>query len=752
MSANTSAIVQATRLLELDTPLARDLLLIEHCTASEAMSGLYSLELDLLLDLQKHKASEVKPEDLLGRKMTLALQLASGHRFFNGIVKRFSQRHHDSRFQYYRAEIVPWTWLLTLKSNCRIFQRMSIPEIVKKVFDKLKADYSDLVAYRDALSGKYVQWDYCVQYRETDFNFISRLLEQAGIYYFFEHERNGHTLVLADANSTMKACGAGKYRYQPEGGFGERLDTVSYLTRVDELRPGKCEFRDYHFEMPSKTLDESEATTFKVANNVKLNLYDYPGEYAQPFNKPAERLGDVERTGEGVARLRMQEEEVAHQMYTGVSNIRDFVPGYQFEVTEHKEMAGKYALVSVQHKLAQSPGYISGQENDNPYENSFVCTPFAVPYRPRRVTPKPTVQGPQTAVVVGKSGEEIWVDKYGRVKVQFFWDREGKKDEDSSCWVRVSQPWAGKGWGGMWIPRIGQEVIVDFLEGDPDQPIITGRVYNSAQTVPYELPGHQTVSTMQSRSSKGGGTANYNELRFEDKQGAEQIFLNAERDMDARVEHDSREYIGNDRHLIVHNNQLELVEVDKHGHVKGNHMEQVEKDMSLHVAGNLMEKIDQDMSHEVGQNRMEKVGSDMSVEVGSNRMEKVGSNLSIKVGSDCKEDIGASRSLSVGSSNDEKVGTKYAVDAGQEIHLKGGMKVIIEAGMQLSLKSAGGFVDIGPAGVTIQGIMVKINSGGAAGSGSGASPKSPDSPQAPKAPVAPTDPDTADDGSKFDKL
>jgi type VI secretion system secreted protein VgrG len=311
------------------------------------------------------------------------------------------------------------------------------------------------------------------------------------------------------------------------------------------------------------------------------------------------------------------------------------------------------------------------------------------------VTPRPTVKGVQPAVVVGPSGEEIYVDNYGRVKVQFFWDRLGKKNENSSCWIRVSQPWAGKNWGAMWIPRIGQEVIVDFLEGDPDQPLITGRVYNAGQMPPYTLPDMQTRSTFQSRSSKGGGSANYNEMRFEDLKGSEQIFINAEKDMDLRVENDSREYVKNNRHLIVNASQFELVNADKHLHVKGKQNEKIEGDSSLTVGGGL------------------------------------------------KEQVGGSVSLTVGGSRNETVGQTHAMEAGQTIHLKGDMTVIIEAGTQLSLIGPGGFVDIGPAGVTIQGTMVLINSGGAAGSAPGASPASPDTP---------TDPDTADDGSKGTKL
>jgi type VI secretion system secreted protein VgrG len=393
----------------------------------------------------------------------------------------------------------------------------------------------------------------------------------------------------------------------------------------------------------------------------------------------------------------MQEEEAEHLVAHGMSHCRMFVSGYKFTLEKHprKDMNTDYVLTEIQHTAVTDAFPSTRLAEGESYSNSFTCIPLSVPFRPLRVTPRPTVKGLQPAVVTGPSGEEIYSDKYGRVKVQFFWDRLGKKNENSSCWIRVSQPWAGKNWGAVFLPRIGQEVIVDFLESDPDQPLITGRVYNAEQMPPYTLPDKQTRSTFQSRSSKGGGPANYNEIRFEDLKGSEQIFINAEKDMDHRVENDSREYIGNNRHLIVNANQFELVNKDKHLHVKGKQNEKIEGDMSL------------------------------------------------KVGGDQKQQVDRSLSLKVGQSRNEKVGITHAMEAGQTIHLKGGMTVIIEAGMQLSLKGPGGFVDIGPTGVTIQGTMVLINSGGAPGSGPGASPASPDDP---------TDPDTADDGSKATKL
>jgi type VI secretion system secreted protein VgrG len=321
-----------------------------------------------------------------------------------------------------------------------------------------------------------------------------------------------------------------------------------------------------------------------------------------------------------------------------------------------------YVLTSVNHGATEPVGG-SGQGSEASYTNSFTCIPFDVPYRPPRVTPKPMVEGTQTAIVVGPAGEEIYTDEHGRVKVQFHWDREGKKDENSSCWIRVSQVWAGAGWGAMYIPRIGHEVIVNFIEGDPDRPIITGRVYHGTNKPPYPLPDEKTKSTIKSDSSLGGG--GFNEIRFEDKKGEEQIFIHAEKNQDVRIKKDLLTWIGNESHLIVKKDQLEQVEGDKHLTVTGDHNE------------------------------------------------KVGGTISIKAGTDMQE----------------KVGSKHALDAGTEIHLKAGMNVVIEAGMSITLKAGGGFVVVGPAGVTISGTPILLNSGGSAGSGSGCSPEAPKEPK-----------------------
>jgi type VI secretion system secreted protein VgrG len=639
---------QEKHLLQIDTPLGKDTLLLIDLAGTESISHPFHFSVDLF---SEHHSISYK--DIVGKRVTITiLQAGDDLRHWNGFVNRFAFVGGDNRFSHYRAEIVPWLWFLTRTADCQIFQQKTIPEIIKKVFQD--HGFQD---FQDRTQGSYPQREYVVQYRETAFNFVSRLMEEYGIFYYFEHDENTHKLILADKPQVHKNCPVQhkvRFNYTP-GSTLLHEDIVESWGAEQELRPGKYALTDYNFQTPNTSLMANVQTVAEIGGNTKYEIYDYPGIHTKKSE------------GDTLTKLRMEEEEAAHHFVTGSGNCRSFASGYKFHLDEHsrRDQNGDYLLTEVTHSASVGDNYSgSGNGSHETYTNHFTCIPFSVPFRPQRITPKPIVQGPQTAVVVGPAGEEIYPDKYGRVKVQFHWDRLGKKNENSSCWVRVSQPWAGKNWGAINIPRIGQEVIVEFLEGDPDRPIITGRVYNDDQMPPYTLPDHMTRTTFMSRSTKGAGSANYNELRFEDKKGSEQIFLNAEKDMDHRVENDSREFVGNDRSLIVKNDQKEKVEGELH------------------------------------------------VEVAKNRNEKVGQNMS----------------LQVGQALNEKTGQKFAHEAGQEIHLKAGMNVVIEAGMELTIKASGGFINIGPAGVAISGTLVLINSGGAAGAGSGSSPQDPQKP------------------------
>ncbi len=654
---------QQERLIALTTPLGEDALLLAAFSGQEAISRLFSFDLDLLSE-----KGSIDFAQIIGKKVTITVtQADKTPRYFNGIVSHFAQSGADARFTRYRLQMVPWTWLLTRYADCKIFHNKTVQEILEQVFKD-----RGLTDYQIKLNGNYSPMEYCVQYRETDFNFISRLMEQNGIFYFYQHENGSHTMVIADSPSAHEPCpGQETVGYNLTSGGIDDEDVIHSWTIEQALRSGKYTLTDYNFKTPSANLVATEPSVIEVGSNSGFELFDFPGEYAT--------RGD----GTAFAKIRMQEEEASHLAAKGSSTCRAFTSGYKFTLKDHYQdsMNVSYVLSEVQHSASVADTYaMSSGAGGEIYSNLFACIPETVPFRPARLTPKPFVQGPQTAVVVGKcddsdgggSGEEIWVDKYGRVIVLFPWDRPNKY----SCWVRVSQDWAGQGWGSITIPRVGQEVLVSFLEGDPDRPIITGRVYNEDQTVPYTLPDNQTRSTFKTRSSKGGGADNYNELRFEDKNGDEQVFVRGEKDFDTRIKNDIREWAGNNRSLIVTKDQ------------------------------------------------MEKAGGDVHSQVTGNVNEKVGQNLSLQVGQNLYE----------------KSGMNFAHEAGQVIHLKAGMTMVLEAGMQLTLKVGGNFIDIGPAGVTIVGTMVMINSGGAAGSGCGSSPTSP------------KDPDEADNGSKGGKM
>jgi type VI secretion system secreted protein VgrG len=647
---------QEGRLISLTTPLGEDVLLLAGLSGHEAISRLFSFHLDLLTE-----HGPIDFTQIIGKNVTISVaQSDNTARYFNGMVSHFAQSGSDTNFIHYQMEVVPWTWTLTRYADCKIFHNKKVSDIIEQVFQD--RGFTD---YKLSLNGSYTPLEYCVQYRETDFNFISRLMEQNGIFYFFQHAMGKHTMVIADSSSIHEPCpGQESAGYNLVGGGLDADDVVNSWNIEQELRTGKYTLTDYNFKTPSASLLASEPTIVSVGGNAGFEIFDHPGEYAT--------RGD----GTTFAKLRMQEEEAGHLVAHGSSVCRAFTTGYKFDLADHYQdsMNTSYVLTEIQH-IASVGGTYSGSSSggSDSYSNHFTCIPETVPFRPARLTPKPFVQGPQTAVVIGKAsysdtsgddgggdGEEIWVDTFGRVIVRFPWDRAGA----CSCRLRVSQDWAGQGWGAITIPRVGQEVIVSFLEGDPDRPIITGRVYNANQTVPYPLPDNQTRSTFKTRSSEGGGADNYNELRFEDKTGSEQIFLRGEKDFDTRLKNDIREWIGNNRSLIVTQDQMEKAGGDLHSQ----------------VTGNLNQKIGQTLSLQVGQNLY------------------------------------------------EKSGTNFAHEAGQVIHLKAGMTVVLEAGTELTLKVGGNFIDINSSGISIVGTMVMINSGGAAGSGCGSSPTSPKDP------------------------
>jgi type VI secretion system secreted protein VgrG len=470
----------------------------------------------------------------VGKNVTLRIyDKDGGQRYWNGFISRFSQGAQDRRLTAYRAQMVPWLWFLTRTADCRIFQNQKVPDIIQKIFSDLKFHDFDLRLY-----GNYTPRDYCVQYRETDFNFVSRLMEEEGICYYFEHQDGKHVLILADDSTAHKPC-----PNQPTarcGFYGQGAtyteDLVTDWHHQEEFRPGAWAQTDYNFETPSTSL----AVTVNGKN--PYEIYEFPGEHR------------VRSEGDRLARIRLQEQTAPCLVSQGESMCRHFCSGFQFNLEDHyrSDLNQAYLLTTVRHTATVGGNYQVGADGgqESTYRNSFDCIPFSTPFRPPRVTPVPFVQGCQTAVVVGPAGEEIYTDKHGRVKVQFHWDREGKKNENSSCWIRVSHPWAGQGYGAVSIPRIGQEVIVDFLEGDPDQPIIVGRVYNAEQMPPTGLPKAGMVSGIKSNSTPGGG--GFNQMTMDDTKGKEKVTIHAQYDMDTTVQHDDTQtVVSGDRTITV---------------------------------------------------------------------------------------------------------------------------------------------------------------------------------------------------------
>jgi type VI secretion system secreted protein VgrG len=705
-------LTDANRLLALSSPALKgggnedgsDVLLVNSFSATESLSRMFRFDLDVMAELSK--ADQVSPQKLIGQGVNVRLQLSGGgSRFFHGIVNQFIDVDQTKDFRFYQIQVVPWLWLLTLNSDCRIFQKLTVPDILKQVFKPFGP-------VRDNLHRTYTQWDYRVQYRETHFNFVSRLMEQEGIFYFFEHEKDSHTLVLAD---TAEGLPFGTFEkqveFRPSTTFGEKDEIVFSWQRSQQLDPGMFTLRDYHFELPDKKLEGTEFGLFSVGGNDKFEVYDYPGGYAAKFNdNTPDRLSALESSEPGeVSQRRMEEEESPHETFTGESNCTGLQVGFRFDLQDHPIMSGSYLVKSLQHSATQS--HVSGQTVGAQYSNSMTCMPFGRVFRPNRISLRPVVQGPQTALVVGKANEEILTDQFGRIKVQFPWDRLGKKNEQSSCWLRVAQLWSGTKWGAIFIPRIGQEVLVDFLEGDPDQPIVIGSLYNTNDMPPYKLPDNQTQSGIKSRSSKGGDAKTYNEIRFEDKKGSEHLLIHAEKLKMETVEADSVETVGHDRLLIVENDQKEWIKGEKDLHVVKDHKEKIEGAMSIHVLGDQMQKVEGDQSNHVLGNLNEQIEQSASLDIGMNLAEKVGMNQSM--------------------------------DVGMNLYLKAGMNLVLEAGMAITLKASGGFITIGPGGIFISGQpLVMINSGGAAVPGSAGSLT------APKDPVDPTDPGKSDDPYK----
>ncbi|WP_434391093.1 type VI secretion system Vgr family protein [Melittangium boletus] len=616
--------------------------------ADEHLSQPYSVEVTLAAPSDV----EVDDKSLLGQDALLKVQLGDGTaRLFHGLVARVTRwdAGRAPEQQRYHVTVVPRLWMLRHTRRSRIFQEMSVPDIVHQVLGEAG------VTHKQSLHGTYRPRNYCVQYRESDLDFVHRLLEEEGIFYSFVHTESAHTLMMSDASLTCSAiAGEARLVFRERSKMVAGSESVHAFSSRMQVQPGAVSLRDFNFVQPGQDLT---ATVQDDTGEPGLELYDYPARYEAPA------------AGKALARVRLQELRAQVEQQEGASNCRRLCPGHSFELDEHPVGAFNrgYLVRSVRH-VGRQPEVLTFEQTwsggKEAYHNNFTCLSAQVPFRPARQTPRPLIAGAQTAVVVGPPGEEIHTDEHGRIKVQFHWDREGKGDDKSSCWIRVSQAWAGPGWGALYLPRIGQEVVVEFLEGDPDRPIVTGSVYNGQNPPPIELPAHKTRSTLRSSSSPGGG--GYNELRIEDAAGEEQIYLHAQKDFQIVVENDkTQEVRGNetllvkkDRHRTIEGSQFLEVKKNDDSTIGGNQRLDVLKDRSTSVQGNHTESVGGDQSIEVGGNQNVSVAMASLETVGLGKMLNVGAAYAVTVGGALNELVGGLKSEQVGGAKVEVVGAK----------------------------------------------------------------------------------------------
>ena len=636
------------------TSKAGEELLFKSMTASEGLGSLFEFDIQAL-----SPDHSLATGDLLGTPASVAVELRNGSkRHFHGLICAMGMEGSSQRAFQYRLVLRPWLWLLTRRSDTRVFQAMNLEAILKKVFDPFSPDVKFELA-----GAPLPVYEYCVQYRESDFNFVSRLMEQEGVYYYFKHDADKHTMVIVNTPSAHQPSpyqDVFDYREVPDRSL--KTEPIKEWKVRQEIQSGKVVLRDFDFVKPKLSLEASTQSARSNASS-KLEVYDYPGNYS------------AKDAGQRYTKLRLEELEARYASVSAAGPVRGVGCGYQIKLKDHpRPDQNKLHLVVSTEIECKLSDYESGSD-ETTFNCRFTAVEASVVFRPIRAAIKPSVSGLHTAIVVGPSGDEIHTDSHGRVKVQFHWDRLGKSDEKSSCWVRVSSPWAGQSWGAISLPRIGQEVVVDFLQGDPDRPLITGRVYNGDQPPPYELPANATVSTNKSRSSKSGTKDNFNELRFEDKIGSEYVWFQAEKDF--------HQLVKNDASLMVIGNQERIVEKDLTEEIKG----------------------------------------EVKLKVGKDWVSEITGLHSVKVTKDHVTESGASLSMKSATNTDIKIGTNLGVDAGTNVHIKAGANVVIESPTMLTLKAGGATVVLNSIGVTIIGNMVMINSGGGGGSGGGASPK-----------------------------
>lgn len=670
----SSGYAQTNTFLKVTTPLGADVLVLDAMEGSEGISEMFKLTLHM-----RAMSSDLDATKVIGNAITVKLEIPDGpQRYFNGIATRFIQSGGEDGMAHYSAEVVPKLWLLTLSRNRAIWQTKTVPDIIKAVLGEFG------ITYEAKLTGTYTALDYCVQHDETSFEFISRLMETAGIFYFFTFKDGAHTMVLADATTAHVACtDASTVRFYPETGVEHMIDTIASFELENRLVTLKHSQGDYDPLKPSTALDASASGKLG-----KGEWLDWPGQHI------------TVAAGNALAKLRVEASQLQAQELRGNGYVYPFTAGTKFTLTDHfrSSLNTSYVLRRVHHSA----------RNDL-YRNRFEAFLASVPFRPPRLTPRPRVAGSQTAIVVGPANEEIWTDKEGRVKVQFFWDRLGAKDDKSSCWVRVAQSAAGKGFGTLFMPRVGQEVVISYIDADPDRPLVTGSVYNGENATPVTLPANQTQSVIKTRSSPKGTAGN--EIRLEDKKDAEELYLHAQKDMKVEIENALTTTVtkGAETHTLTEGDRTIDVKKGKETHtVKGTR--------ALTVTGDETHDNEGKFTHTVKGNYTLKVTGDLLLDITGGITIQSGKTVLIDAATSLTAKAGTALTNQAGTALTNKAGTALTNQAGTALTNKASLGLVNEAGTTLDNKgamithkaSAMQTVD-GGGMLTLKGGLVKIN-------------------------------------------
>lgn len=685
----------ATRTLSVSGPAlpasadGEPLLQVRSVTGCERISEIYEYQINLTTPADPALASGLTAnldlKAMIGKSLTVTVQLdgsgtwfpgmtgeantGAGERQISGLV--FAARYvgQTARQDNYEIKIKPWIELTRHRTDYQIFQQQTVVDIIDNI---LQAHY--VYSYDKRLSNVYAKMDYQVQYGESDFAFIQRLMQEHGIYWFFEHSNGFHRLILVDQISAHQYTDSEAYRtlrYKaPDGRMDEEY--VSEFQFTQSLRPGIWTTDDYDFKKPKADISARNELPQSTVHN-HLERYEWPGDYVDPSQ------------GEAFASVRMQELRAGGELGHGSGNLRNVACGTVFDLVRHPSARANQKYLVLGATFTAEELADSTATGEYVIQTSFDVQPATVMFRPRRTVSKPRTTGPQTAVVTGAPGSEIWTNEYGQVKLKFFWDRSSVKDQNSSCWVRVSYPWTGSNYGSIHIPRVGTEVIVDFENGDPDRPIVIGRVYNAASMPPWTLPDNATQSGMLSRSTKAGNYENANAIRFEDQKGAEELWIHAERDQRIEVEHDESHWVGNDRKKNIDANE------------------------TTNVKQNRTETVGLNETVAVKMNRTKAVGMNDTTVVGMNRTVTTVLDEKVSVGKDGTYTVGMKRKDSVGVDYDLKVGHKLKIDAGKTVDVSSGGTASVKAKDKLTLQCGQASISLESNGnIVISGTVVGI--------------------------------------------